>query len=104
MFLAERLPTFSRAALQRAIEAGQVRVDDAACKPSLKLRAGNVVAVLELEVPREGPMPQDIPLDILHEDDAIVVVNKAGRHDRPSGQGALGRHARRRRWPTISAR
>jgi 23S rRNA pseudouridine1911/1915/1917 synthase len=28
-------------------------------------------------VPREGPVPQDIPLDILHEDDAIVVVNKA---------------------------
>ena len=34
------------------------------------------MAVLQLEVPREGPIPQDIPLDILHEDDAIVVVNK----------------------------
>ena len=32
--------------------------------------------MLELVVPREGPVPQDIPLDILHEDDAIVVVNK----------------------------
>jgi 23S rRNA pseudouridine1911/1915/1917 synthase len=76
VYLAERLPTFSRAALQRAIEAGQVRVDDSACKPSLRLREGNVVAVLKLDVPREGPEPQDIPLDILHEDAAIVVVNK----------------------------
>jgi 23S rRNA pseudouridine1911/1915/1917 synthase len=40
------------------------------------LRAGNVVAVLQLDVPREGPVPQDIPLDILHEDASIVVVNK----------------------------
>jgi 23S rRNA pseudouridine1911/1915/1917 synthase len=77
VFLAERLTTFSRAALQRAIEAGQVLVDAAVCKPSLKLRGGEVVDVLLLEVPREGPIPQDIPLDILHEDDAIVVVNKA---------------------------
>jgi 23S rRNA pseudouridine1911/1915/1917 synthase len=76
VFLAERLPTFSRAALQRAIDAGQVRVDDSPCRPSLKLHEGNIIAVLELEVPREGPVPQDIPLDILHEDDAIVVVNK----------------------------
>jgi len=76
VFLAERLPTFSRAAVQRAIEAGHVRVDDAASKPSLKLREGNVVAVFELEVRREGPVPQDIPLAILHEDEAIVVVNK----------------------------
>ena len=76
MFLAERLPTFSRAALQRAIEAEQVRVDDATCKPSLKLRPGNIVAVLQLDVPREGPVPQNIPLDILHEDESIVVVNK----------------------------
>jgi 23S rRNA pseudouridine1911/1915/1917 synthase len=70
------LPTFSRTALKRAIDAGQILVDGAACKPSLKLLTGNLVAVIELEVPREGPIPQDIPLDILHEDDAIVVVNK----------------------------
>jgi 23S rRNA pseudouridine1911/1915/1917 synthase len=42
----------------------------------MRLAEGNIVAVLELEVPREGPVPQDIPLDILHEDEAIVVVNK----------------------------
>lgn len=77
MFLAERLPTFSRALLQRAIEAGHVHVGEATCRPSLKLREGDVVTVLQLEVPREGPIPQDIPLDILHEDEAIVVVNKA---------------------------
>ena len=32
--------------------------------------------MLQLDVPREGPVPQNIPLDILHEDESIVVVNK----------------------------
>lgn len=77
VFLAERLPTFSRALLQRAIEAGHVQVSGATCRPSLKLREGDVIVVLQLDVPREGPIPQNIPLDILHEDEAIVVVNKA---------------------------
>jgi 23S rRNA pseudouridine1911/1915/1917 synthase len=71
------LPAFSRSALQRAIEAGEIRVDDATCRPSLRLRVGSIVAVRKLDVPREGPEPQDIPLEVLYEDDAIVVVNKA---------------------------
>jgi 23S rRNA pseudouridine1911/1915/1917 synthase len=76
VFLAERMPQWSRAALQRAIEAGGIQVDGAAAKPSLRLRDGNVVSVVTLDFPREGPIPQDIPLAIVHEDDAIVVVNK----------------------------
>jgi 23S rRNA pseudouridine1911/1915/1917 synthase len=42
----------------------------------LRLRAGKEVVVRRLEPPPEGPAPQDIPLAILHEDDAIVVVDK----------------------------
>lgn len=76
VFLTERLSGVSRASIQRAIDAGHVHVDGEPCKPSLRLDEGNVVAVLEIDVPREGPVPQDIPLDILHEDEAIVVVNK----------------------------
>jgi 23S rRNA pseudouridine1911/1915/1917 synthase len=76
VFLAEALPAFSRATLRRAIDAGHVRVDDAVCKPSLRLRTGSEIVVQQIEVPREGPAPQDIPLTILHEDGAIVVVDK----------------------------
>jgi 23S rRNA pseudouridine1911/1915/1917 synthase len=53
-----------------------VRVDDAACKASLKLREGNIVIIDGVAAPREGPAPQNIPLKILYEDDAIVVVDK----------------------------
>jgi len=76
VFLAGKLPAFSRATLRRAIDAGHVRVDDGDCKASLRLKAGWRLVVNQLEAPREGPAPQDIALDILHEDDAIIVVNK----------------------------
>jgi 23S rRNA pseudouridine1911/1915/1917 synthase len=76
VFLAAHLPAFSRATLQRAIDAGHVHVDNVIAKPSLRLRTGNEVVVRHIEVPREGPAPQDIALSILHEDDAIIVVDK----------------------------
>jgi len=76
VFLAAQLSAFSRANLRRAIDAGHVRVDEAACKVSLRLREGSRVIVQQLAPPREGPAPQDIPLDIVHEDESLVVVNK----------------------------
>ena len=76
MFLAERIPTVSRATVRRAIDAGHVRVDDGECKASLRLKAGNRVLVHQIDVPREGPAPQAIPLKILYEDDSIIVVDK----------------------------
>ena len=76
IFLADELPQFSRAHLQRAIEAAGIYVNGEPSKPSYKLHEGDRIAVLRLEVPREGPHPQPIPLDILFEDDAIAVINK----------------------------
>lgn len=76
MFLASQFPAISRANVRRAIDAGHVDVDGVQCKPSWRLRGRERVEVRQIEVPREGPAPQNIPLTILHEDDAIVVVNK----------------------------
>jgi 23S rRNA pseudouridine1911/1915/1917 synthase len=76
VFLTRQLPTYSRAVLRRAIDAGHAEVDGARGKASQRLRAGSQVVVTQIAVPREGPAPQDIPLAILHEDDAIVVVDK----------------------------
>jgi 23S rRNA pseudouridine1911/1915/1917 synthase len=70
------LPALSRATLRRAIDAGHVRVDEVICKPSLRLRAGSQIVVQQVDVPREGPAPQEIPLTILHEDAFVVVVDK----------------------------
>src|ERR1041385_8342139 len=76
VFLAEQLPVFSRSLLRRSIDAGHVQVDNAACKASHRLEHGTTVVVTEVAAPREGPKPQNIPLSILFEDDAIVVVDK----------------------------
>jgi 23S rRNA pseudouridine1911/1915/1917 synthase len=62
--------------LRRAIDAGHVRLNDRPCKASLRLKAGGQVVVLQLEPPPEGPAPQNIPLDILYEDECVVVVDK----------------------------
>jgi 23S rRNA pseudouridine1911/1915/1917 synthase len=76
-FLAARVAGASRSRLKQWIDDGEVLVSGRAAKPSHRLRAGDTV---ELEAP--APLtasdfaPEDIPLDIVHEDDSIVVVNK----------------------------
>jgi 23S rRNA pseudouridine1911/1915/1917 synthase len=76
LFLADKLPEFSRATLRRAIDAGFVLVDGTAAKPAARLKALSEVIVQQVDVPRKGPAPEPIPLSILYEDDAIVVVDK----------------------------
>src|SRR2546423_4318133 len=74
--LAARVASLSRTALKRAIEEGDALVGGRAAKPSHKLRAGERVEV-ELPAPLTAELtPEDIPLDIIHEDDDVVVVNK----------------------------
>jgi 23S rRNA pseudouridine1911/1915/1917 synthase len=76
VFLTEHFAGLSRATIRRAIDAGHVSVNGEVTKPSWRLSAGELVEVRQIEVPREGPAPQNIPLTILHEDDAIIVVDK----------------------------
>jgi 23S rRNA pseudouridine1911/1915/1917 synthase len=75
-FLAARVEGVSRSALKRAIDDGDVLVEGRAAKPSLKLKGGERV---ELELPAPPPSeiaPEEIPLDVLYEDEEVVVVNK----------------------------
>ena len=75
-YLAARVEGASRTALKRLIEDGEVLVDGRARKASHKLRAGGRV---EVELPPPAPSeltPEDIPLDIVYEDEDLIVVNK----------------------------
>ncbi|MFN7145992.1 MAG: pseudouridine synthase, partial [Myxococcota bacterium] len=88
--LAEAFPDLSRARIQALIGDGHVTIDGAPAKASLKPVAGQVV---EIAVPDAAPstlVGEDIPLDILHEDeDLIVLVKPAGMVVHPSaGHGA----------------
>jgi 23S rRNA pseudouridine1911/1915/1917 synthase len=78
-YLAERIIDWSRSRIKRLIEDGDVLVAGRTSKPSYKLRAGDAVEVeLSAPPPAEFP-PEDIPLEIVHEDDDIIIV------DKPSG-------------------
>lgn len=76
VFLAHHFTDYSRVHLRRVINAGAVRVDDGGGKPGYRLKPGQKVVLTLPEIPREGPKPEKIDLDILIEDDDLVVVSK----------------------------
>ncbi|MFT4777687.1 MAG: 23S rRNA pseudouridine1911/1915/1917 synthase [Flavobacteriales bacterium] len=76
-FLIARLPNTSRNRIQDAAKSGYIRVNEEVVKSNYKVKPGDVVTV-ELPHPvRESELlPEDIPLDIVFEDDDCLVVNK----------------------------
>jgi 23S rRNA pseudouridine1911/1915/1917 synthase len=80
-YLARRLLTsVSRAVIQRGIRGGTVTVSDRSVKVHYKLRHGDVVSARFGHLPAPArkltPTPQEIPLDVVHEDGELLVVNK----------------------------
>lgn len=66
----------SRVAVQRMIDEENILVNGKKAKASYKIALGDIISI-EKEEPKEIELkPQDIPLDIVYEDDDIVVVNK----------------------------
>ena len=76
VFLANREPMLSRSALQRLILDGRITINGLPVKPSQKIKPGDRIV---LQIPRPEPLelkPEPIPLDVLYEDEAILVLNK----------------------------
>lgn len=76
VFLAGAMPHHSRSQFQRLIKEGRVTVNGAAAKPNLSLRGGQVV---EVDIPPPTPatpMPQELGLPIVYQDEDVLVVNK----------------------------
>ena len=76
VFLAKRFPEHSRARLRQIINAAEARVNNERRKAAYHLRPGDVITIRFPPVQREMPEPEDIPLDLLFEDDQIAVINK----------------------------
>src|SRR6202167_60247 len=76
-FLVARLKGVSRARVQELICEGKVLVNDAAAKASLKLRGGDRISVLgEAHRAPLKAIAEEIPLDIVYEDDDLAVIDK----------------------------
>src|SRR5215204_6908921 len=75
-FLAERIEGWSRSRLQRQIENGDVLVNEKESKPSYKLRTGDEIDIDLTEEPAARFKPENIPLDIVYEDEYLAIINK----------------------------
>ena len=75
--LAVSLPDYSRNRLKTWVEAGGVMVDGKVTKARYLLRGGESIKVFPQEMPEQHAFsPQEIPLDIVYEDESIIVLNK----------------------------
>jgi len=75
--LARAVPVFSRNRIKDLILAGAVTINgQAVAEPKYKLRDGEEIVLVAPEPVDADPVPEDIPLDILYEDDDLIVINK----------------------------
>jgi 23S rRNA pseudouridine1911/1915/1917 synthase len=90
-WLARRLPELSRSRLQALIAAGEVEVDSAPARASARVRAGQRAVVRVPPAAAAEPKAEDIPLRIVHEDAALLVIDKpAGLVVHPGAGTATG--------------
>jgi 23S rRNA pseudouridine1911/1915/1917 synthase len=75
-YLVSLFPDFSRSVIQKVIDAGGVHVNGSPTKASYKVRNGDRIRVWPPEPTHELPAPEDIPLDVLYEDEFLAVINK----------------------------
>src|SRR5438876_10173925 len=76
IYLRSKFPAVSRGAIQRLIEEGHILVNGQMVKPTHTPRAGEQVQVHWPEANVPAAHPEDIPLNILYEDEALVLLNK----------------------------
>ena len=77
VYLTNKLPNVSRARVQTGIKEGAVSINGKPVKKaSYRVQAGDVLDCIIMKPPPIEALPEDIPVDIVYEDDALLVVNK----------------------------
>ena len=91
-FLMARLANATRTKIQDGIHHEFVKVNDKPIKPNYKVHPGDVVTVMLPEPPRDTEVvPENIPLNVVYEDDHLLVINKpAGMVVHPAYQNWTG--------------
>ncbi|HAM10387.1 MAG: RNA pseudouridine synthase [Bacteroidetes bacterium GWE2_41_25] len=76
-YLSYRLESTSRTRIQNASNAGNILVNNSPVKPNYKVKPGDIVQIVLPNPPREIELiPENIPINIVYEDDDVLVVNK----------------------------
>ncbi|MEE9463072.1 MAG: RluA family pseudouridine synthase [Bacteroidales bacterium] len=76
-YLVNRMVNTSRSKIQAAAEAGNILVNELAVKSNYKIKPEEVISIVLPHPPRDTEiLPEDIPLDVIFEDEHILVINK----------------------------
>ena len=96
-YIAKCVPDLSRMMIQKLIEENQILVNRNPVKTSYAIQKGDSITITIPEAKETTLKPQDIPLDIVYEDDDILVVNKAkGMVVHPAAGNPEGRRTKTR--------
>jgi 23S rRNA pseudouridine1911/1915/1917 synthase len=87
-WLGSQLPDVSRVRIQQLIEQQKIQVNGRLPKPSLKLRGGEEIVITgRVELPPLKAFAEDIPLDLVYEDESLAVINKPAGMSVHAGSG-----------------
>src|SRR3954447_7494812 len=75
-YLVSGFTDYNRSAVRRVIDDGGVAVNGKPAKASYKVRHGDHIRVVPPEPTHPQPVPEDIALDVLYEDESVAAVNK----------------------------
>lgn len=76
-FLMSRIENMTRNKIQNAAKAGNILVNDKPVKPNYKVKPKDVISVVMTHPPREIEIiPENIPVDVVYEDEDIILINK----------------------------
>lgn len=76
-FLRRHFPKLSRVKIQRAIASGHALIEGTKVKSSTRVRSGQTINFAPPSPSPTGSLPEDIPLEVLYEDDSLVAINKS---------------------------
>ena len=89
-YLARLYPNYSRALFQKAIEQQAVLVNGLPVKPSRRLRVNDLLSIRLPKAADQSLQPENLPLDVVYEDETLVVINKAAGMITHPGKGNYG--------------
>ena len=75
-FINEQIPDLSRSYIQQLIKEYHVLVNDSPCKANYKCKINDRIDIEYEETKELDVIPENIPLDIVYEDDSIIIINK----------------------------
>lgn len=74
--LSESGTSYTRSKIQKMLEDGKITVNSKPVKPSFKIKPGDIIEINEEEQTKDPLMPENLPIDIIYEDDYFLVINK----------------------------